>query len=95
MSLLTDRYGSGDSGFARVMSDQRLAEIRAHLEETPPVASIRGRGAQSPVASYLRGLRNDLSDLLKEVDRLRAGTSGDAPDPYDWEDGNPQDRPSA
>jgi hypothetical protein len=58
---------------ATALSDERLAEIRARLHESPPViavaASIREK---SPVASYLHLVRNDQLDLVNEVDRLKA-----------------------
>ena len=71
------------------MSVERLAEIRARLSEPPPVTLVGSPDRErSPVATYMRQLRNDQSDLLDEVDRLKAELRGDrgaGAKPFDWE----------
>jgi hypothetical protein len=59
--------------FARELSNERLGEIRARLDQPPPVSAISASNQdKSPVANYLNLLRNDLIDLVNEIDRLKA-----------------------
>jgi hypothetical protein len=55
------------------MSDDRLAEIKVHLaKQAPFIALSSSNPDKSPVASYVRVLRQDQVDLVKEIDRLKA-----------------------
>jgi hypothetical protein len=60
--------------FDTEMSHVRLAEIKARLAEPPPVSAVAKTNRDtSPVADYLDLLRNDQFELVREIERLRAG----------------------
>jgi hypothetical protein len=59
--------------FARELSGERLAEIRAQLDQPPPIRAVAASNYdKSPVASYLNLLRDNQMDLVNEIDRLKA-----------------------
>jgi len=88
MSFQMGRFGSERVRIPQTLSDERLAEIRSRLTEPTPLTPVGAR-EKSPVARYLNDLRSDLSDLLDEVDRLRAESTPASIGPYDAEYDNP------
>jgi hypothetical protein len=59
--------------FISGMSDDHLAEIKARLAKPAPFAALSSSNPErSPVAIYVRLLRQDQTDLVKEIDRLKA-----------------------
>ena len=56
------------------LGDDRLAALRARLDEPlPPLALVGRNHGLTAISSYLALLRDDRIQLTEEIDRLRCG----------------------